>query len=168
VVTTVIEMRCSRCGQARTLLDEHDRCEQCVMGLTHIVAQTLEDLENIVATWRDRGLTGAQLHEVVAMMLTDRAGTAASSPFRRDPVDTSEGAIWFLEPPSLFDDDDARPNRIGRLRQASGVSREALAERLDVPVTDLALWEAGTVPPDDALVRLAGWFGVREAFLVEP
>ena len=146
-MATATDIRCALCGEAQRLLDEHDRCEQCVIDLELIAAQTLAELECAVESGLSKGLTRDQLREVFEMMLTDGEGKAPAIHLRRRRSPVS--ADWFLEPASAFIENDSEyeRNAIARLRWGSGLSRDALARQLGVSVTDVALWRPALSRP---------------------
>ena len=138
------------------------------MGLQHAACSLLADLEQVAAEWAERGLSGDQLRACLETILADKERLAPGTPFRREPVDGAEGAVWYLEPPSAFDDDREEPSsRLMLLRRMAGMTREETAAELAVDVRDLALWEQhGVEPPEEAAVALGGLFGVAPGFLV--
>lgn len=56
--------------------------------------------------------------------------------------------------------------RMANLRKEKGMSPEALAEALEMPVDDLLEWEQGTqMPSRGDLLKLCGYFHVTTAYL---
>jgi DNA-binding transcriptional regulator YiaG len=162
-------LRCRLCGAADRRLDQSDRCEQCVIDAEHVAGAVLDKLERFVADALAEGVTVEQLRGALEMSLADAAGPLAGSEWRREPVETSERAIWHLAPPSAFclaEDEAPQPNMMRRLRCAGGIGLEALAAKLRVSVGELALWEQGALMPDDRAQALAAVFGVSVAYLL--
>ncbi len=164
--------RCVSCRKTITRLDEHDRCEQCVMDAEHVAAQLFHDLENIVAKALESSVTLDQLREALEMSIANKGGILSSGGFYRELVDAPcERGFWTIVPGSSFLDDDEprRKNRIRQLRHMSVMSREAVAEKIGVSVDELAAWEQDVLPREDqaqAYANLCNLFGVMPAFLL--
>ena len=161
--------RCELCGDDAARLDEHDRCEQCVLRAERIAEELLAELENLVRTGIDAGLSEDQLREAFELTLGDEEGELAELSIARRPRPESRRAAWSVTPFSAWLDyePEFEPNRIRRLRRMRALSAEALAGRLGVTVSELALWEHTTEVPNDVAEELAGVFGVSVPHLMK-
>jgi hypothetical protein len=144
---------CGECGNAVLRVDEHGCCEDCYIKLEQVVSK-LWRMEEVVQEWRASDLPADLFMAAVEMSVTDAEGPLPNTRFSRELVETSEGAIWSV-PESAFDPMDAGPwergadpNGIRSFRRAYGLSLEVLAEKLSVPIAELALWEGGAIPPE--------------------
>jgi hypothetical protein len=139
---------CRECGNAVLRVDEHGSCEDCFIKLDQVVPR-LWRMEEAVQEWRASDLPADLFMAAVEMSVTDAEGPLPNTRFSRGLVETSEGALWSV-PESAFDPMDAGPdpNGIRSFRRAYGLSLEALAEKLSVPIAELALWERGAIPPE--------------------
>ena len=161
--------RCELCGDAAALLDEHDRCERCVLRAERIAEELLAELENLVHSGLEAGLSEAQLREAFELTLADEEGALSELSVTRHGHRASRHAGWSVDPYSAWLDyePDFLPNRIRRLRRTRAMSAEALADRLGVAVSELALWEHSTEVPADVAQELAGVFGVSVPHLMK-
>lgn len=161
--------RCELCGDPAARLDEHARCEQCVLRAERIAEELLAELENLVRAGLDAGLTEEQLREAFELTLSDEDGELSELPVARHTRSPGGSAAWTVDPNSAWLDlePDFLPNRIRRLRRVRAWSAEALAEQLGVSVSELALWEHTTEVPDDVVQALAGIFGVSVPHLMK-
>lgn len=161
--------RCELCGQDVTCLDEHDRCEQCVLRAELLAAELLPALEQFVRAGLERGLSEDQLREAFDLCLSDREGELAELSLSRRPGWGDEAGIWRLTPYSAWLDDahEHEPNRIRRLRRERGLSAEVLADRLGVGVAELALWEHTPEVPSQIVEQLAAIFAVSVPHLMK-
>jgi Helix-turn-helix len=159
-----IETRCCNCRAIAARLDERGWCEQCVLDLDY-EACLLVSVEELIAEWLCRGYPREHLLAAVEMSLADADGPIADGLLVRNP-----GGGWHPAPSALAFD-ERRPcvaNRIGELRYAgAGMSLEALARRVEVDATELALWEAGALPPRDRAEAIADVFGVSPSWLLK-
>lgn len=88
------DARCARCGERVALVDEHDRCEQCVLGAEHAAAHLTEYIEGTVADLlRDRLVTTDQLRALFELTLANAAGTVPGTLLARQPVTTLERGV---------------------------------------------------------------------------
>lgn len=161
--------RCELCGDSVARLDEHDRCEQCVLRAERIAEELLAELENLVRAGLEAGLSEEQLREAFELTLGDEEGELSELSVSRHARRGIRGAAWAVDPNSAWLDygPDFLPNRIRRLRRMRALSAEALAERLGVTVSELALWEHTTEVPTDKVQELAGVFGVSVPHLMK-
>lgn len=153
--------RCAFCGEDGSRLDQHDRCEQCVLDAEKLAARPLDLLEKYVARGREYGLSAAQLREAFEMTLAGADGLLSGTIVGR----RAKECVWLVEPLSVFvdnsgDDFPREPNEIAALRRHVGWSVERLAARMGVAPTELALWEHGKIPPRRSAMELADMFGV--------
>lgn len=148
---------CELCGQDVARVDEHGRCEQCVLRAERVAAELFAGLEQLVRAGLDYGLTEEQLREAFELSLADEAGELSELSVTRHPVMAEKRATWLVDPYSAWLDQEAEclPNRIRRLRRMRGLSAEALAESLGVSVSELALWEHTTQVPRDVVEELS-------------
>ena len=164
--------RCVSCRKAIARLDEHERCEQCVMDAEHVAAALLSTLEDFVRDALQAAVTPDQLREALEMSITDKGGMLSSGGFHREIVGAPlERGFWTIVPGSSFLDDDEprRKNRIRQLRNMSVMSTETVAEKIGVSVDELASWESDVLPREDqaqAFANLCNLFGVMPAFLL--
>lgn len=160
--------RCELCGDAVARLDEHDRCEQCVLRAERIAEELLSELENLVHASHEAGLSEGQLREAFELTLGDEEGELSELPVSRHAFQGLPTALWTVDPHSAWLDcePDFLPNRIRRLRRMRALSAEVLAGQLGVTVSELALWEHTTEVPDDVAAELAGVFGVSVGHLM--
>jgi hypothetical protein len=154
-MSVAIESRCCNCQNIAARLDEDGWCEQCWLNQCRAY-QLFHDLEALVEQALNTGvLTSAQLQEAVRMSFENVDGTLAGTGFWREAVDTSERGIWNL-PSSAFDSDPrGRRNRIALLRHMQRLSLEAVAEKIGVPVEEVALWEQDVLPTDECAAAAA-------------
>lgn len=165
---TSTESRCELCGQEVGRLDEHDRCEQCVLRAQRLASELSGSLEDFVRSGLASGLTEQQLREAFELAL---AGEEADLPDLAVARQLAEGdqAIWFVEPYSAWLDHvpDFEPNRIRRLRHMRAMSAERVAEELGVTVSEVALWEHTPEVPAPIAERLAEILGVSVPHLLK-
>jgi hypothetical protein len=64
---------CSSCGMGDRRLDEHDRCEQCVMDAERRACR-LDELEDAIDQLRAVDLTDEQVRAAVELKLANRPG----------------------------------------------------------------------------------------------
>lgn len=161
--------RCELCGDEIARLDEHDRCEGCVLRAERIAEDLLADLESLVRGGLAAGLTPEQLLDAFQLALSDEEGELPGLSITRHPLRTSAGAAWSVTPFSAWLDQNPQfePNRIRRLRRMRALSAEALADRLGVTVSELALWEHTPEVPEDIAEELAEIFGVSVPHLMK-
>jgi AraC-like DNA-binding protein len=161
--------RCALCGDEVARLDEHDRCERCVLRAERIAEELLAELENLVRAARDAGLSEEQLREAFELTLGDEEGELSELSVSRQVRREGRAASWRVNPYSAWLDyePDFLPNRIRRLRRMKALSAEALADQLGVTVSELALWEHSTEVPADVVEELAGMFGVSVPHLMK-
>ena len=161
--------RCELCGDQAARLDEHDRCEQCVLRAERIAEELLGELENLVRAGLEAGLSEEQLREAFELTLSDRDGELSELSITRHARTTGRVAAWSVDPYSawLEHEPDFLPNRIRRLRRMRTLSVEALADRLGVTVSELALWEHSDEVPADVAEELASVFGVSVPHLMK-
>jgi DNA-binding XRE family transcriptional regulator len=131
--------------------------------------QLFHDLEALVKQALDADvLTSTQLQEALRMSFENVDGPLAGTGFRREPVETDERGIWHV-PSSAFDSAPrGRRNRIALLRHMGRLSVEAVAEKIGVPVQDVALWEQDVLPAEQdatAAATLCSLFGVSPEFV---
>jgi transcriptional regulator with XRE-family HTH domain len=132
-------------------------------------------LEELVKDWLDWGLTPSQLREALEMSLLDTEGPLTGTLLTRESGGTCCGdercearsAGMWDGPTSLFDDRDASGlSPISYWRHMERLSLEAVANRLGVAVSELALWEHGALPPREHARALSAMFGVSLDFLL--
>jgi len=130
---------CARCGREVACLDEHDRCEQCVIAAHSIVCGPLTSLEAVVDDLVGLGLSADQIRRAVELSLTNAIGVVDGAMVARCPTTTGERGVWGVEPGSAWlDGSRSEPNRIRGLRRSAGMSREGLADHLAVTETAAA------------------------------
>lgn len=165
---TLTPSRCELCGEQVGRLDEHDRCEQCVLRAERLASELLTSLEEFVRAGLESGLSEDQLREAFELIL---AGEEAELPDLALARQLGEGnrGTWFVQPYSAWLDHvpEYEPNRIRRLRQARGLSVERVAEELGVAVAELALWEHTPEVPANVVERLAEIFAVSVPHLMK-
>ena len=165
---TSTQSRCELCGEEVGYLDEHDRCEQCVLRAERLSTELFASLEEFVRAGLDSGLTEDQLREAFELVL---AGEEAELPDLAVARQLGEGerGMWFVQPYSAWLDHvpEYEPNRIRRLRRTRGLSAERVAEELGVAVAELALWEHTPEVPAPIVERLAAIFGVSVPHLMK-
>lgn len=161
--------RCELCGDEVARLDEHDRCEQCVLRAERIAEELLGELENLVRAGLEAGLSEGQLREAFDLALADEEGELSELSITRHARRPDRRAAWTVDPYSawLECEADFLPNRIRRLRRTRAMSAEVLAGRLGVSVSELALWEHTTEVPQDVVEALAAIFGVSVPHLMK-
>jgi DNA-binding XRE family transcriptional regulator len=159
--------RCELCGEAGRL-DEHDRCEQCVLRAERLASELLASLEELVRTGLESGLTEAQLREAFELTLAGEEAALPGLAVARQQTDGDRGA-WSVQPYSAWLDyvPEYEPNRIRRLRRMRALSAERVAEELGVTVSELALWEHTPRVPAHIAQRLAEIFGVSVPHLMK-
>ena len=164
-----VQACCELCGQIVARVDEHDRCEECVLRAERLADELLVRLEELVAWGIDAGLTEAQLREAFELSLADEAGELSELSLSRHPAQGQERGTWEVDPQSAWLDhtSEALPNRIRRLRQAKAISAEDLAAAVGVSVASLALWEHTPEVPQEIAERLAGILGVSVPHLMK-
>jgi DNA-binding transcriptional regulator YiaG len=160
---------CELCGQAVARVDEHDRCEQCVLRAEALAAELLVRLEELVRRGLAAGLTEAQLRDAFELSLADEVGELSELSLSRHPAAGEERGTWQVDPQSAWLDSgsEALPNRIRRLRQEKAMSAESLAAMLGVSVSSLALWEHTAEVPQGVARRLAEILGVSVPHLMK-
>ena len=163
------ESRCELCGDQGARLDEHDRCEQCVLRAERIAEELLAELENLIRAGLETGLSEEQLREAFELTLSDQEGELSELSITRHARAAGRMAAWSVDPYSAWLDQepDFLPNRIRRLRRMRALSVEVLAERLGVAVSELALWEHTTEVPTNVAEELAAVFGVSVPHLMK-
>src|SRR5579884_1916326 len=165
---TYAHSHCELCGEEVGRLDEHDRCEQCVLRAERLAAELLSALEEFVREGLESGLTEDQLRGAFELAL---AGEEAELPDLAVARHLGEGeqGTWFVQPDSAWLDHvpEYEPNRIRRLRHMRGLSAERVARDLGVAVAELALWEHTPEVPADIVERLAEMFGVSVPHLMK-
>lgn len=161
--------QCELCGDAAARLDEHDRCERCVLRAERIAEDLLAELENLVRAGLESGLSEEQLREAFELTLADEEGELVELSVTRHGHRASRRAAWSVDPYSawLELEPDLLPNRIRRLRRTRAMSAETLADRLGVAVSELALWEHTTEVPQQVAEELAAVFGVSVPHLMK-
>jgi hypothetical protein len=164
-----IESRCCNCQTIVARLDENGWCEQCWLGLRPAY-QLFHDLEALVKQALDADLlTSTQLQEALRMSFENVDGPLAGTGFRRAPVEApNERGIWHI-PSSAFDAAPrGRRNRVALLRHMARLSLEAVAEKIGVPVEEVALWEQDVLPADEqaaAAASMCALFCASPAFV---
>ena len=161
------QAHCELCGQDVARVDEDDRCEQCVLRAQGLAAELFACLEDLVRLGLDGGLAEEQLRAAFELSLADEEGELSELSVARHA--DGERGIWSVSPHSAWLDysSECLPNRIRRLRRARGMSAEALATRLGVTVSELALWEHTTEVPKDVVEELAEIFNVSVPHLMK-
>jgi hypothetical protein len=167
-VLTSTQFRCQLCGEAVGCLDEHDRCEECVLRAERLARELLVSLEEFVRAGLENGLTEEQLREAFELTLSGEEAELPDLAVARE-VSPGELAAWSVQPQSAWLDHipDYEPNRIRRLRQSRGLSAERVADELGVCVAELALWEHTPEVPAHVARRLADIFGVSVPHLMK-
>jgi DNA-binding transcriptional regulator YiaG len=165
---TSTQSRCDLCGEEVERLDEHGRCEQCVLRAQRLANELFASLEDFVRSGLESGLTEEQLREAFEVTLASDDAEIPELALARH-VAEGERASWFVEPFSAWLDyvPAYEPNRIRRLRHMRGLSAERVAETLGVTVAELALWEHTPEVPADVVRRLAEIFGVSVPHLMK-
>lgn len=165
---TCTESRCELCGEEVARLDEHNRCEQCVLRAQRLASELFASLEEFVRVGLESGLTEEQLREAFELTLAGEEAELADLSLARQVGSGAEGA-WSVQPYSAWLDyvPDYEPNRIRRLRHMRAISAERLAEELGVTVSELALWEHTPEVPASIIRRLAEIFGVSIPHLMK-
>jgi len=82
-VATINEVRCTLCAEP-SRLDEHDRCEQCVLDAEHIACR-LYEAESAIAAVRRCGLSEEQIHDAMQMMCSATDGALNGTPVPSKP-----------------------------------------------------------------------------------
>jgi DNA-binding transcriptional regulator YiaG len=159
-------LSCRLCGATDAVVDEDDRCEACVLTAEHFAADPLDSLEHFIKLAFQAEWPAERIRRAFDMSLADLRGPLSGTILGRQPVTTSERAIWTTSPPSTFIEETGS-TRIERLRHCTGLSREHLADLIGYSRAEIALWEQGVMPPDEAVARLAKMFGVGCAYVRE-
>jgi len=130
--------RCALCGDEVARLDEHDRCERCVLRAERIAEELLAELENLVRAAREAGLSEEQLREAFELTLGDEEGELSELSVSRQVRREGRAASWRVNPYSAWLDyePDFLPNRIRRLRRMKALSAEALADHEALPLVE--------------------------------
>jgi DNA-binding transcriptional regulator YiaG len=165
---TRTQPRCELCAEAAACLDEHDRCEGCVLRAERLANELLASLEEFVRAGLKSGLTEDQLREAFELTLTGEEAELSDLAVARQLRDGERGA-WLVQPYSAWLDrvPEYEPNRIRRLRRMLGLSAEHVAAQLGVAVAELALWEHTPEVPAHIVERLAEIFGVSVPHLMK-
>jgi DNA-binding XRE family transcriptional regulator len=153
------DVRCALCGASRVLVDEHDRCERCVLDAAKR-SGALADWEERAMGVLEAGATVAQLRAALDLFLADDTGLLPGDFIERD----AEG---WAPPRSVFLDDETedREPRLRQLRRLSRWTLEEFADVLDVEPSTVALWERGAKIPERALACCSELFGVSTAWI---
>lgn len=159
---------CELCGEEVARLDEHNRCERCVLRAERLTSELLAALEEFVRAGLESGLTEDQLREVFELSLAGEEAELPDLAVARALSEAQRGT-WFVQPYSAWLDHvpEYEPNRIRRLRHMRGLSAERVAEELGVTVAELALWEHTPEVPAPIVERLAEFFGVSAPHLMK-
>lgn len=162
------QSRCELCGEEVARLDEHNRCEECVLRAERLASELLTALEEFVRAGLESGVNEEQLREAFELTL---AGDEAELPDLALARQVGEGdrGTWSVQPYSAWLDHvpDYEPNRIRRLRRMRGLSAERVADQLGVAVAELALWEHTPEVPTHIVEQLAEMFGVSVPHLMK-
>lgn len=164
-----MDSRCEICGRQVDCLDEESRCEQCVLRAEQLATELFSTLEEVVRAGLECGLNEDQLREALELSLADVEGQVPDLSISRQPAGPGRPGTWFVAPYSAWLDytPEFEPNRIRRLRRMRALSAEAVARRLGVTVSELALWEHSPEVPKDIAQELAGVFGVSVPHLMK-
>lgn len=162
------QLPCQLCGEEVGTLDEHDRCEQCVLRAERLANELLASLESFVRDALESGLSEDQLRDAFELTLAGEEAELPDLAVARQREDGERGT-WFVQPYSAWLDHvpESEPNRIRRVRRMRGLSAEHLADELGVAVAELALWEHTPEVPADIVERLAEIFGVSVPHLMK-
>ena len=162
------DARCALCGELVALVDEHDRCERCMIDAEHVATELTEYLEGTVAELlRDGLVTVEQLRGAFELTLANAAGTVPGLGLMRRPVTTRERGMWEVAVPSAWLEGRKGPAKnIGHLRNASRLTLEELAERLGVTPQDVALWERGATPPEGYVRAMSEMWAVSADYIL--
>src|SRR5437588_2644142 len=94
--------RCELCGDEAARLDEHDRCEHCVLRAERIAEELLAELENLVRAGLEAGLSEEQLREAFELTLADEEGQLSELSVIRHGHRASRRAAWSVAPYSAW------------------------------------------------------------------
>ncbi len=167
-MSTCAQSRCELCGQEVGRLDEHDRCEQCVLRAERLASDLVSPLEEFVQAGLRSGLSEDQLRELFELTLAGGEAVLPDLAVARQLTDGDRGT-WYVQPYSAWLDHvpEYEPNRIRRLRHMRGLSAEHVAAELGVAVAELALWEHTPEVPAHIVEQLAEIFGVSVPHLMK-